>query len=158
MTLQQVDQHHMYSLRAPLFLVQLLRIFVPNRKANKTLFLSIWVIIGVNFCFYFMDIIFEIILCLPREKICNPLLTSGRCLNALVLYKATGMFNVVSDLAILIIPMFPIWELQMPLGRKFKIAGVFASGILSVRPIYFSLYSTCKTRLILMISVLASLQ
>jgi len=99
-------------------LLQYLRIFVPNRKGNMALYVAIqilaWSIIG----FYFVETIFEIVMCSPREKIWNHLIITGHCFDANAANLATNIFNVISDLSILILPMIPIWQLQMPLKRR----------------------------------------
>lgn len=110
-------------------LLQYLRILVPNRKASMFLYVAIQTLIRSNFLFYFVDTIIEIVMCTPREKIWNLLMTTGHCFNANAAYMATGVFNVVSDFSIPILPMVPIWKLQMPLRRKLMIMAIFAAGV-----------------------------
>jgi hypothetical protein len=43
-----------------------------------------------------------------------------------------GIFNIVSDIAILLIPQRAIWKLNMPLNRKIGISFLFALGLLAV--------------------------
>lgn len=93
------------------------------------LFVAIHVVIWSNFLFYFIGTIIEIMLCTPREKIWNPLMTTGHCFNSNAVYMAAGVFNVVSDFSILILPMVTIWRLQMPLRRRLMIMAVFAIGV-----------------------------
>ncbi len=83
-----------------------------------------WSIIG----FYFVDTVFEITMCSPREKIWNLLMSTGHCFDANAAYLATGIFNVISDFSILILPMIPIWKLQMPLKKKLMMIAIFATG------------------------------
>ena len=80
--------------------------------------------------FYLVDTFFLIFLCTPREKIWNPLMTSGHCFEGDASYKASGVFNVLSDFAILILPMPILWNLQMSLKKKLLTTGVFATGFL----------------------------
>ena len=44
--------------------------------------------------------------------------------------KATGIFNVILDFGILILPLSSIWKLQMTLRKRLLISGVFAIGSL----------------------------
>ena len=111
-------------------LLQYSRIFVPNRKGNMALFVAIQSLIWTVILFYFVDTIFGIIMCIPREKIWNRLMTAGHCFNAHTAYKATGLFNVISDIFILILPVKPIWKLQMALKKKLMMIAIFATGIL----------------------------
>ena len=109
-------------------LVQYLRIFVPNRRADMGLFMTIHGLIWIVFLFYLVVTVFQIAMCSPRERIWNKLITEGHCFNEDVAFRTIGVFNVISDLAVLIVPMVPIWKLQLPLKRKMLIIGIFATG------------------------------
>ena len=102
---------------------------MPNRKGNMILYVTIQFLMWAIALFYVVDTGFEIGMCNPREKIWNLLMTTGHCFNANAAYQATGVFNVISDFAILIVPIYPIWKLQMPLKRKLMMIAVFATGV-----------------------------
>ena len=104
--------------------------FNPTRKGNLPLFVAIRAGISSVFLFYFVRLFFDIFQCYPREKIWNRSITSGHCYDGNAAYKATGIFNVVSDFAILFIPVTSVWRLNLSLRRKLFIIGVFASGFL----------------------------
>jgi hypothetical protein len=110
-------------------LLQYLRIFVPNRNANMPLFVAIQIVIWIIGVFYFLDVVIELNQCNPRKRIWNPLMTTGHCININPLYLATGVFNVVSDFAVLILPMVPIWKLQLPWRRRILMIAIFATGV-----------------------------
>ena len=111
-------------------LLQYLRIFRPTRQGNLFLFVGIHVCIWSTFLFYFVDTIFEIIMCLPREKIWNPLMTTGHCFDTNAAFQATGIFNVLSDFAILLLPIRTVWRLKVSLRKKIGIIAVFSAGFL----------------------------
>lgn len=111
-------------------LLQYLRIFVPIPKEDRLLFMSIHVTMWSSFVFYITTMMFVVTICSPRKKIWNPLLTTGRCYNYNAVYIAIGIFNVVSDIVILIIPMFPIWKLPLPIKTRIGVMAVFAAGLL----------------------------
>lgn len=94
------------------------------------LFVAIQIVIWSNFLFYFTDFVFEIAACTPREKIWNKLITTGRCHNTHAMYMASGVFNVLSDFAILILPIVPIWNLRLPLKKKILMIAIFSTGLL----------------------------
>ena len=110
-------------------LLQYLRIFVPHRKGNLTLFVIIHALMWSISIYYLFSTIFEIAMCTPRKKIWNPMMETGHCFNANANYLASGIFNIVSDFAILIVPMIPICKLQMPLRRKIMMIALFALGL-----------------------------
>lgn len=94
------------------------------------MFIAIRIGILSIFLFYFLNMFFDIFQCSPREKIWNLSIVSGHCFNGNVVYKASGLFNVMADFAILIMPMPSVWKLNMSLKRKLLTTGVFASGFL----------------------------
>lgn len=111
-------------------LLQYLRIFVPNRKGNMAMFLTIHLIIWCNLLFYLLDVAFFIGLCNPRRKVWQPWLPGGHCFSSDIWNMASGTFNAVSDFTILFLPMPCLWKLQMPLKRKMITIGIFATGSL----------------------------
>lgn len=88
------------------------------------------VCIWTSLVFYFTTTVIYIDLCSPRSKIYNPAMKTGHCYDTSVTFKATGIFSVISDFAILILPLQSIWKLRMPLRRKVLISMIFATGIL----------------------------
>lgn len=111
-------------------LLQYLRIFVPNKRSKTYYFtqslicsnLVIYLVLG--FCAAFM--------CIPREKIWNPL-APGKCRVSLAgLLIAGGIVNIFSDFCVLALPLTTIWQLQMATKHKIGISAVFAVGLLYV--------------------------
>ena len=88
--------------------------------------LSIW----CHLIFYFVAFVFEIVMCTPREKIWNPLMQGGHCFSFEAIFQASGVFNVISDFVILILPMPCVWKLRMPLKKKILMTAIFATGFL----------------------------
>lgn len=111
-------------------LLQYSRIFNPIGKADLPTFVAIRICAWSIFIFYLAVMLFTVFQCNPREKIWNKLETTGYCYNSGAIYKASGIFNVLSDFAILILPMPLVWRLQMSLRKKLMTTGVFAIGFL----------------------------
>lgn len=104
-----------------------LRLFVPHHK-TKLAYL-IYLVILANFLLYTSQMFVTILACIPREKIWKPA-TTGHCLNLNLSLEFSGIFNVVSDFIILVLPLHTIWHLQMKKERKFQISAVFGFGLL----------------------------
>jgi hypothetical protein len=79
-----------------------------------------WVILWV--IGVYLDVFLE---CRPLDSIW----TEG-CAPSFPTSVTTGVFNVVSDLAIVIFPQPIIWKLQMPVGKKIGVAVVILFGLL----------------------------
>ena len=111
-------------------LLQYSRIFNPAGKRSLPLLVTIQLSIWSIVIFYLVQTFFTIFQCNPRQKIWNKLITTGHCYDIYAMDKATGVFNVISDFVILVLPMSSIWRLQMALRKKLLISGVFAVGFL----------------------------
>ena len=105
-----------------------MRTFSPTRTG--VVYVVTHILIWTNLAFYvaiFFAVLFE---CTPLEMIWNPLLTTGFCVNRNAELIAAGAVNTISDLLILILPLWAIWHLQMAMKNKLGISAIFATGVL----------------------------
>ena len=94
------------------------------------MYISARVIIGVTLVYYIMSTFITAFSCSPHEKIWNPLVTDGHCLDNNALVLVTCVFNIVSDVTILLLPTRAVWKLQMARKKKIGIILLFAIGLL----------------------------
>ncbi|MCJ1424105.1 hypothetical protein MMC29_001992 [Sticta canariensis] len=107
-------------------LLQFRRIFVPSRMG--TAYYVIQSVNGLNLLFYTAYTFASTFHCIPRRKIWEPH-TPGHCLDIARLIISSALINVVSDLAMFMIPLFCISSLHMPLKKKLGVSIVFATGV-----------------------------
>lgn len=100
---------------------------MPNGKGAT--YYMIHFVIWFNLLFYIANIPIEIWPCIPRRKLWEPQIP-GTCLNNERVFIAGGTINVVSDFAILLLPLVSIAKLQMPMRRKIGVSTIFATGFL----------------------------
>lgn len=124
-------------------LLQYLRIFAPTRKGNMFVFVGVHICIWSNFIFYFFMTVFEITICTPRTKIWNPLIT-GHCFSFVAPLQASAVFNVLSDVLILLLPMPCVWRLHLPLKKKVLMTMIFAAGLFACISSILRTYYTWK--------------
>lgn len=110
-------------------LLLILRIFLSVQR-NLWWWLTQSLIV-LNTIFYVIFFFIPIFLCSPRSKIWNPAVP-GRCLNIDDLYIASAAFNMISDISMLSVPIYLIWNLQMSVRRKIGVSLIFGTGGLSV--------------------------
>ena len=110
-------------------LLQYLRVFVPNRKMNMGMFIAIYAAIGTLFTFYLILTAFYIFMCHPRKKFWT-VWVRGSCYNIDASLKAPALFNVFSNIYILLLPIPSIRKLQVVTKRKIGILVVLAAGVL----------------------------
>ena len=103
-----------------------LRVFSPQRwtpfDTSIRVFILLVVLLPTSIS------IAKILQCLPRERIWNSSVP-GTCVNLAALLDSSGVFNIVSDLVILLVPVKGLWGLKMDRKRKIGIYAVFTVGI-----------------------------
>jgi hypothetical protein len=107
------------------FLLFFERVFSPSRK------LKFFTRGGMAAIVVFYIVIFfrSVFLCTPLQKAYNPALP-GYCLKLAVLPYTTGVFNIISDFYILLLPLPFIWSLKMQTSRKLRLMAIFSVGLL----------------------------
>ncbi|KAJ8065225.1 hypothetical protein OCU04_005930 [Sclerotinia nivalis] len=116
----------MFAAKASVIL-QLMQIFTANAK--NFVYWSFITLLGLNGAFYFSIFVAFILACVPRAKITDPSLP-GTCISINGSILATSVFNIVSDLSILILPLVVVWSLRIPLKRKLTVGAGFGTGVL----------------------------
>lgn len=114
-----------------LFLLYL-RIFSPDRWTRVMIYL------GATACFvcYMATAVTMTALCVPRHgESWFIALLSSRCHKAITMTYVQGIFNIVSDFYLLLLPIPVVWKLQLTLRKKIGISAIFMTGLLSV-PFY----------------------
>jgi hypothetical protein len=105
-------------------------IFLHHRRQILA-YKVIWALVWLNLIFYAAISLVFVFACIPRERIWNPKV-EGHCIDSIASVIATSAINVLSDFAILIVPLVGVWRLRLPFGKKLGVGAVFAVGILSV--------------------------
>ena len=77
-----------------------------------------------------MTILIGFLLCRPLDYNWNLLPTTGHCGNQRSAYAAVCVIDIVTDVAILILPMSMIWRLQLATPRKVALTAVLCLGVL----------------------------
>ena len=101
-----------------------LRVFKPSRVTFTALHAVLW----ANLAFYIIATFIEIFQCKPMRKIYLPLLP-GSCINQRNSQIASGAINVISDVAILILPIASVWKLRVYRKGKIGLFLIFGFGL-----------------------------
>ena len=104
------------------------RLFAPLVKRKTLIFiqLTIW----LNFSFYLALTLVKIFECTPRSKIWHKD-APGHCINVRLQMIATSAINIISNLSILLLPVFCIRRLQTSIRQNIiSMVIAFAVGIL----------------------------
>jgi len=103
------------------------RVFVPHRWNNFDIILRIFEVILISF--YFSITVVKIFECNPRARIWNKKL-AGTCINVNTMLNSSGMFNLITDILILLVPIKSVWNLKMKKSRKIRVVLIFTFGLI----------------------------
>ena len=92
-----------------------LRLFCPS--SHDRFFWILQALNLLNTSFYICYLIIPILACHPRVKIWQKH-HPGTCLNIFILYITSSVFNALSDIAMLAVPLWRIWNLGISRSRK----------------------------------------
>jgi hypothetical protein len=87
-------------------------------------------IFGTKFIFYVSDGSLTLFICRRREKIWNYYYKGGRYMDYNGLVLASALFNIFSDLVILLLPICSVLKLQINSQKKVGVILSFGTGLL----------------------------
>ena len=102
------------------------RIFSPQHRSVFDVTLRL--LIAVLSCFYFATAVVKIWQCNPRARIWNKSI-AGTCLDTSAILDTSGVFNLVTDVILLLVPVKAVWSMQMNQRKKIGIVLVFTMGL-----------------------------
>lgn len=111
-------------------LYQYLRFFVERRFRLGAWFLIVFITVGglamtLTSCFS----------CQPIAFFSDKSIEGGHCINLVAFWFSFSAFNIITDLAVLVLPMPVLKRLQLPRKQKISLIAVFALGGLYVQRI-----------------------
>ncbi|KAI0535409.1 hypothetical protein GGR58DRAFT_443285 [Xylaria digitata] len=121
-------------------LTEWMRIFSP--RARNGFWWVCQILLWLNVMYYTAAIIVESLQCTPQNKVWDPTVQGGYCINFAAIELTTSSINVISDLVILLAPQHVIWRLQLSRTKKLGVALIFAVGLFGVIAAIFRLITT----------------
>lgn len=110
-------------------LLSWLDLFVPAGTRNR-LYWAIHVLIWCNAIFFMVTEFADIFQCTPIRKNWDIFYEGGSChLDAGAINLSGVVINLVSDLAILILPQWTLWHLHLPWRKRLGVSLLFAIGL-----------------------------
>ena len=95
--------------------------------STRHLRIAIWVVVAICICWGVGGLLPTILQCIPVEYNWNRSLV-GRCIDIPMLFSAITISNFLTDVLILILPMFMIYQLQLNTKQKLMVASIFLAG------------------------------
>ncbi|KAK4109438.1 hypothetical protein N656DRAFT_847794 [Canariomyces notabilis] len=88
-----------------------------------------WILIGLNVAWTLTFIFALMFSCMPIASSWDYTL-DFTCVDLKALFTTALATDVATDFLVLLLPLYKVWQLQMPLARKIMIMGIFLLGIL----------------------------
>lgn len=111
-------------------LVDWAHLFNPLKKRD-VVYWTTRILLAANVIYYITATLLEAFRCTPQRMLWDTFYVGGYCpINVTVLNLATAAINIVSDVAMLALPQWVIWRLQMTRATRAGVSVVFLIGIL----------------------------
>lgn len=108
---------------------------------TKSFRMTCYVVHGINAAFGAATILGACLICLPIAFNWDRSIPGGYCGDQKSLDLFIGVFNLLMDVIVVVLPMPVLWDLQMAAGKKVRIGGMFGLGIMYVQTPSSSLHS-----------------
>ncbi|KAK2667840.1 hypothetical protein RAB80_017031 [Fusarium oxysporum f. sp. vasinfectum] len=93
--------------------------------------IAVWISIGVVSVYTIVITLMMFLVCTPPRKAFN-FKVDGKCMDAAILYMATAVSNIVTDVILFILPIPTIYNLHMPGIQKAGVIVVFGIASMTV--------------------------
>lgn len=95
---------------------------------TRTLAYSAYAIGAVAMAYWLSTVLTAFALCRPFAYNWDKLTIKGHCGNTSVYYLSTAIVNLLTDVAIVVLPLPQLWGLQMKSSRKLALTAIFSLG------------------------------
>ncbi|KAK1657062.1 integral membrane protein [Colletotrichum godetiae] len=106
--------------------------FYLHLSPQKWFRISVWTGIAVVSLYTACITILMLFHCNPVRKAFDFTITGGKCLDVGILYMATAVSNIITDVMLFILPMPMIFSLRMKMASKIGAVIIFAIGSMTV--------------------------
>ena len=104
-------------------MIFLLRRIFPTKR----LYYALWITGSVISLYTIVQIICVVVHCIPFKALWDPTIP-GHCVNVDDVIVVCSAFNIATDVAILIMPLPELWNLQITTRQKLQITFLFLLG------------------------------
>jgi len=130
LTLLQIVLIDEYIYLFNLTIIKLSILFMYKRLFPiQTIRVAAQVLGGISITWALVYTIVASLQCIPLKKMWHPEV-EGTCISLFGLYLGNAIPNVLTDMAILVLPLTQVWRLQVRLWQRIVLVGMFLLGSL----------------------------
>lgn len=116
--------------------------FYLHLSPQKWFRTSVWISIAIVALYTSIITFMMFFMCSPPRKSFDFSITNGSCINAGILYMATAVSNIITDIILFCLPIPMVYQLHMPRFQKVGAIIIFAIGSMYVGPRFESCSGT----------------
>jgi hypothetical protein len=113
---------HPAAVAFPKLLVVLLFLQILTNKYERFAAKALIFLISATWFSYTVAALFQ---CTPVAFNWNKSIANGKCFNVQAFANSTSVPNIVTDLAVLVLPLRMVWDLKISVGRRVGLLLVF---------------------------------
>lgn len=99
-------------------------------SVSRTFRIWINILIGVNIALTISIFVADLLQCIPMAYLWDKTIPGGTCMNQQAFFIASAVVNIISDCAVLILPIPMVWGMQTNTRKKVALIFLFSLGIL----------------------------
>lgn len=106
-------------------------LFLYNRISVSGKFRKwVYVLIGLNIALTVSIFIADLFQCYPFAFLWDKTIPGGKCMDQQAFFVGSAVLNIISDCAVLALPIPMVWKMQTNLRKKIALLFLFSLGIL----------------------------
>lgn len=107
-------------------------LFYHRLSVSGNFRVSVNVLIGINIALTVSIFFADLFQCTPVAFAWNAAIPGGKCMNTKAFYISSAALNIVSDFAVLLLPIPMVWQLKINTRKKIALISLFSLGGLYV--------------------------
>lgn len=116
---------HPAAVAFPKLLVVLLYLHILTNKYERIAAQALIALISATWLSYTVAAVFQ---CTPFAFNWDKTVAGGKCFNTQVFANSSSVPNIITDLAVLVLPLRTVWELKISVGRRVGLLLIFLTG------------------------------
>ena len=97
---------------------------------SKTFHRACYAVMILTSCNTLVIILETFLVCRPFAFNWDKTIANGRCADVRAAFVAAGLANVIIDVIVVVLPIQPLWKLQMAVSMKIQVIAIFCLGSL----------------------------
>lgn len=108
-------------------------------SVSRTFRTWVIVLIGLNIALTTSIFVSDLLQCIPMAFLWDKTIPGGHCMNQQAFFVGSAVMNIISDCAVLVLPIPMVWGMQTNTRKKIALMVLFSLGVLyGFPPLYIS--------------------